>query len=88
MFAITSTFEKLAVVANVAALVLYLGCAIASWRLGQSPIVPVLACVVIAWLFTGVTLGEWIAFGATVAVASLIYAIRRSAGAASAHARS
>ena len=53
--AITSTFEQLAVIANVSALALYLGCAIAAWKLGQSPIVPLLACGVIAWLLTGMT---------------------------------
>jgi APA family basic amino acid/polyamine antiporter len=86
--AITSTFEQLAVIANVAALALYLGCAIAAWKLGQSPIVPVLACGVIAWLLTGMTIGEWKAFGACVAVASIIYLVRRSAANAGALERS
>jgi basic amino acid/polyamine antiporter, APA family len=82
--AVTSTFEQLAVIANVSALALYFGCAIAAWRLGQSPIVPALACGVIAWLLTGVTLEEWIAFGVCVIAASVIYFFRRSATAASA----
>ena len=42
--AITGTFEKLAILANVSALALYFGCALAAWKLGQSPIVPLLAC--------------------------------------------
>jgi APA family basic amino acid/polyamine antiporter len=87
-FAISGTFESLAVIANVSALALYLGCAIASWKLGQSPIVTVLACGVIAWLFTGMTLNEWAAFAACLAGASLIYVIRRSAAGAIARARS
>lgn len=33
--AITGTFEKLAILANVSALALYLGCAVAAWRLRQ-----------------------------------------------------
>lgn len=33
--AITGTFEKLAILANVSALALYLGCALAAWRLRQ-----------------------------------------------------
>jgi APA family basic amino acid/polyamine antiporter len=78
VLAATGTFEKLAILANVSALMLYLGCALASWKLGQSPAVPLLACAVIAWLFTGLTLDEWLGFGACVAVASLIYAIKRS----------
>jgi APA family basic amino acid/polyamine antiporter len=81
--AVTGTFEQLAIIANVAALALYLGCAAAAWKLGQSPIVPLLACGVIAWLLTGLTRNEWIGFGACVAVATLVYFIRRSAAAAS-----
>jgi len=77
--AITSTFEQLAVIANVAALALYLGCAAAAWKLGQSPIVPLLACGVIAWLLTGLTINEWLAFGACLVVASMVYLVRRSA---------
>ena len=80
--AATGTFEKLAILANVAALALYLGCAAAAWKLGQSPIVPLLACGVIAWLLTGLTMDEWVGFGVCAAAASLIYAVRRSAVAA------
>ena len=87
-FAISGTFESLAVIANVSALALYLGCAIASWKLGQSPIVPVLACGVIAWLFTGMTRTEWLAFSACLAGAASIYLIKRSAVAATVRARS
>lgn len=75
--AITGTFEKLAVLANVSALALYLGCVLASWKLGQSAIVPVLASAVIIWLFTGLTVDEWLAFGACLAVASLVYLIAK-----------
>ena len=74
--AITSTFEQLAVIANVAALALYLGCAAAAWKLGQSPIVPALASIVIAWLLTGVTRNEWFGFGACVLVATLLYQLK------------
>ena len=68
--AITGTFEKLAIIANVSALALYLGCAAAAWKLGQSPIVPLLACGVIAWLLTGLAIDEWLAFGACIVIAS------------------
>jgi len=77
--AITGTFEKLAILANVSALALYFGCAAAAWRVGQSPIVPVLACAVIVWLLTGLTAGEWVAFGACLVAASIVYLARRSA---------
>ena len=78
--AITATFEQLAVIANVAALALYLGCAAAAWKLGQSPIIPVLASGVIAWLLTGLERAEWLAFGACILVASVIYILRQTAG--------
>ena len=77
--AITGTFEKLAILANVSALVLYFGCAAAAWKIGQSPIVPVLACGVIVWLLTGLTTDEWLGFGACLVVASIVYLARRSA---------
>jgi amino acid transporter len=77
--AITGTFEKLAILANVSALALYFGCAAAAWKVGQSPIVPGLACAVIVWLLTGLTPGEWLAFGACLVVASIVYLARRSA---------
>ena len=88
ILAISGTFERLAILANVSALALYLGCALAAWRLRAmgvtaeggggfrvplGPVVPWLACGVIAWLLTGLTRGEWLAFGACVLVASLIY---------------
>ena len=82
ILAVSGTFEKLAILANVSALALYFGCAAAAWKLGQSPIVPVLAGGVIMWLLTGLTLGEWLAFGGCVVAASLIYLIRQSAVAA------
>ena len=79
VLAITGTFEKLAILANVSALALYFGCAAAAWKVGQSPIVPVLACAVIVWLLTGLTANEWLGFGACLLVASIVYLIRRSA---------
>lgn len=80
----TGTFEKLAILANVSALALYLGCALASWQLRRldpagpglfGAVVPLLACVVIAWLLTGLTPGEWLAFGGCVLGASALYGI-------------
>jgi APA family basic amino acid/polyamine antiporter len=76
--AISGTFEKLAILANAGALALYFGCAVAAWKLGQSPIVPVLACGVIVWLFTGLTADEWLGFGAIVAAGTVVYFAARS----------
>jgi len=73
--AISGTFEKLAILANVSALALYLGCALAAWKLGAGNIVPWLACGVIVWLLTGLTADEWFGFGACVAAGSLVYVV-------------
>ncbi len=95
--AITGTFEKLAILANVSALALYLGCALASWRLRQmgsraeprSPgngsssaallmsAVPWLTVAVIGWLLSGLTPDEWIGFGICLAIATVVYLVRR-----------
>ena len=40
VLAISGTFEKLAILANVSALALYLGCALASWRLRRMGVHP------------------------------------------------
>jgi len=92
-FAISGTFEKLAILANVSALALYLGCALAAWRLRQlgvtsgggtpfripaGAIVPWAACAVIAWLLTGLTRGEWLAFGSCLAIGTLAYFATRA----------
>jgi APA family basic amino acid/polyamine antiporter len=84
--AVTGTFEPLAVLANASVLALYLSSVVASWRLrvqaGETtlPVVPLLACVVIAWLLTGMTAREWLAFGACLALESFVYlAARRRA---------
>jgi amino acid transporter len=85
--AASGTFEKLAIFANVSALALYLGCAMAAWRLRQraageagatravslAGVVPWLASAVIVWLLTGLTRNEWIGFGACLAAGSLVY---------------
>ncbi len=82
--AISGTFEKLAILANVSALALYFGCATASWRLRKErvAVVPALACAVILWLLTGLTGDEWLAFGACLLAASLVYAITIDRGGA------
>ena len=73
--AVSGTFEQLAILANVSALALYLGCALASWRLrGEGiAIVPLLAIVVIGWLLTGLQPMEWLGFILCLGAATLIY---------------
>ena len=71
--AVSGTFEGLAMLANVSALALYFGCAVAASRLGTRIAVPLLACAAIGWLVTGLNRNEWLAFGICVVVASLVY---------------
>ena len=90
VLAISGEFERLAIFANASALALYLGCAVAAWRLRRLvpaadgmrlPIAgaaPWLAIPVIAWLLTGQTRNEWIAFGACMAAASALYLLARA----------
>lgn len=90
--ALTGTFEQLAVLANLTALILYFLCAIAVWVLRKrdvrtdgepflmpgGPLVPVLTCVMIVWLFyETVTPREWVALAITIAAACMLYGIRR-----------
>jgi len=90
--AISGTFERLAILANASALTLYLGCAVAAWRLrARAPAgekagvrvplagaAPFLAVPVILWLLTGLTKGEWIGLGASIAAASILYVVARA----------
>lgn len=88
-FAVTGSFERLAILANVAALTLYLGCAVAAWRLRAGGmtgaaasagvplggVAPFLAIPVILWLLTGLARDEWLGFGTVVALGSLVYLV-------------
>jgi amino acid transporter len=91
VLAITSTFEQLAILANLSTLVLYATCCVATWQLRRRDVraggvpfrvpfpglVIVLACLVIGWMLTSVTGGEWLAFAIAVGVASVIFLLRR-----------
>ena len=80
--AVSGTFERLAIFANVSALALYFGCALAAWRLRAARwgVIPWLACAVIAWLLTGLTRTEWLGFGGCLIVATFVYVVRRGFG--------
>lgn len=92
VLAITSTFERLAILANISILVLYGTCCLATWQLrrrdvrtGGTPfrvpapaLVIALATLIIAWMLTSVTAAEWTAFAIGVAVAAGIFALRPS----------
>ena len=88
--AITSSFGRLAVLATVSTLTLYLVCCIAAWVLrrrdvrvdGAVPfkipggaLVPVLAVIVIAWLLSSATVREFLIVSAVLVAAALLYVV-------------
>jgi APA family basic amino acid/polyamine antiporter len=88
---ISGTFEKLAVLSNVAVLLMYLLCCTACWVLvqrdvradGAQPfnfagmkIVPALAIVAIFWILTHATAREFLVTGIVLALASIMYFVR------------
>lgn len=89
--AITSTFERLAILATTSTLVLYGTCSVATSELrrrdvrsGGTPfhvpapaVVVALACVMIAWMLTSITAGEWAALAIVLAIAAVIFLFRR-----------
>jgi amino acid transporter len=95
--AMRNPFEKLAMLANVAALLVYLGCAAASWQLRRkgvrddasatlkplpgTAVAPVFATIVIVALLASVTAEEWIVTAIVTAVGIALYFLARFRGA-------
>ena len=92
VLALSGTFERLAVVSNLAALGLYFLCAIAAWvlrrrgvrgegepfRMPGGATVPVVACLLITWVVSQtITRREFVAFGIVLAASVVAYALRR-----------
>jgi basic amino acid/polyamine antiporter, APA family len=87
---ITGTFEKLAVLSNVAVLLMYLLCCAACWFLVQRDvradgqpfnfpgmqIVPALAIIAIIWILAHATLWEFEVNAIVLALASVLYFVR------------
>src|SRR5438270_11485198 len=91
LLSISGTFEKLAVLSNVAVLLMYLLCCAACWVLvqrdvradGAQPfnfpgmtIVPALAIVAILWILVHATAREFVVTGVVLAIASALYLVR------------
>jgi len=88
---ISGTFEKLAVLSNVAVLLMYLLCCAACWFLMQRDvrsdgepfnfpgmkIVPALAILAIVWILSHATVREFLVTGIVLALASIMYAVRQ-----------
>jgi len=89
--AITSAFGPLAIIANVAALLVYLGCSLAAWQLrrrdvraGGIPfrvpgagVVPLLSCAMIIGLLSSITLPEWRVLFIVLVIASAVFVVTR-----------
>src|SRR6266850_1425496 len=87
---ISGTFERLAVLSNVAVLLMYLRCCVACWVLVQRDvrsdgepfnfpgmrIVPVLAIVAIVWILAHATVREFLVTGIVLALSSVFYFAR------------
>jgi len=87
LLAITSTFERLAILATAGVVCLYGACCLAAWELRRRDVraggipfeipgkgaAPWVACAFLAWMLTSVTAGEWAALGLTLGVAAVIY---------------
>jgi basic amino acid/polyamine antiporter, APA family len=87
--AVTSGFEKLAILANLSTLLLYAACCMAAWQLRRrdvradgipfrvpgAAIAPWLALAVIAFLLKSITLNEWAVAGGVILLACLLYAV-------------
>ena len=88
----TRTFQALAIIANVSAALVYLGCAAAAWKLRRAAtavgnedgfrapgggVVPVLAALAILFLLATVTLREWSVLATVVVAASALFVVAR-----------
>jgi len=94
--AIVSRFEQLAVIANLASLLLYLGCIVSAWELRRrgvraddgkapltlpfGPLVHLLAAGVIVFMLSSITRIEWAMVAVVLVVASVLFAISRVFG--------
>ncbi len=93
VLAATGAFERMVVLANLAALLAYLGCCAAAFELRRRDVreagepfrlpggyaIPVIAAVLVIVLLSSITLPEWRIAGLVLAVASLIFVSTRRA---------
>jgi len=91
LIAITGTYVKLAILADVALLIVYLACCVGAGHLRRrnvgternpfvmpaGGVVPWLAAALILGLLTRASMAAWLLTGAVVAIASLGYVVRR-----------
>ncbi|MEP6689786.1 MAG: amino acid permease [Gemmatimonadaceae bacterium] len=89
--ALSGTFVSLVVLSTVSTLFIYFTCCLATielrrrdvrtdgepFRIPGGPLVPVLACGVVLWMLSSATRKEFTSVGLVLALASLLYAVRR-----------
>jgi amino acid transporter len=89
--AVSSGFEKLAILANLSTLLLYAGCCLAAWQLrrrdvraGGIPfrvpaagVVPFLALAAIGYMLLSITWREWAVVAGVLAAATVVYVVTR-----------
>lgn len=94
ILAITGTFRSLVILSTVTILLVYLATCLASiqltrrdvradgppFRLPGGPTIPLLACVVVAWMLSSASGKEFMSVGVTIVVASALYVIRPGRG--------
>ena len=87
LLAITGSFERLLILANVALMFVYLACCLATielrrravrldappFELPGGPLIPLLACGVVLWLLSNAEWRELLAVGKMLAVATILY---------------
>jgi APA family basic amino acid/polyamine antiporter len=93
VLAVTSGFERLAILANLSTLLLYAGCCLAAWQLRRrdvraggvpfrvpgAAVVPWLALGTIGWLLTSIRRDEWLVMAVVLAAAAALYVLARGA---------
>ena len=92
-FALTGTFEKLAVLAVIATLIVYLICCLATIQLQRrdirdegaipfkvpgGPVIPLVASAIVVWLMTASTKDEVLAMGVMLVVESVVFFLIRA----------
>lgn len=92
LLSLSGTFERLAIIANGAILLVFAACCLAAFALRRreliassapaidiwrAALVPACATAVIAWLLTGLRPNEWLAIGFVIVLALTAYAITR-----------
>src|SRR3990170_2384473 len=91
-FALSGTFERLAVLAVIATLIVYLICCLATiqlqrrnihdegaipFRVPGGPVIPIIASAIVIWLMTASTRQEVLAMGAMLVAESVVYLVMR-----------